>query len=61
MRCQIWSSFWLPLVSAACRLQESDSSSFCIGAPMQVRSDSCCSRRFAIAMGAGSPCAELWS
>ena len=25
-RCQIWSSFWAPLVSAACRLRESDSS-----------------------------------
>jgi hypothetical protein len=35
LRCQIWSSFWASLVSAACRLRESDSSSLYIIAIMQ--------------------------
>jgi hypothetical protein len=49
-RCQIWPSFCPSFLGAACRLRESDSSSFCIIAIMQVRSGSSCSLRFAMAM-----------
>jgi hypothetical protein len=35
-RCQIWSSFWAPLVSAACRLREPQPLLTCVGAPKQV-------------------------